>query len=362
MATVRYIIFTIFGDEIDNTLLTNRVDYPVLTDHFSIIGAGVAGLTCACELLDRGKSVTVYERASTIGEQACSWYAGGMLAPWCERESAAQAVVELGLQSTSWWQKHVSGVIQNGSLVLSPKRDLGELKRFARLTEQYSWLDSEAISELEPDLSGRFEQALLFASEAHLNPRQALSDMAQYIVERGGTIELGHEVSAEDFSDRQEIVVDCRGYAAKHALPSLRGVKGEMLILHCPEISFSRPIRLLHPRYPMYLVPREDHQFMLGATMIENSERNRISARSMLELLSVVYALHPAFGEAEVVEIGVDVRPSFNNNLPQLSRRGNVIYMNGLYRHGFLLSPAMAGQVADAATNAARFEALPLCA
>ena len=82
--------------------------------------------------------------------------------------------------------------------------------------------------------------------------------------------------------------------------------------------------------------------------MIESDERSRISARSMLELLGAAYALHPAFGEAEVVEIGIDARPAFPDNLPRLTRRGGVIHVNGLYRHGFLLSPAMARMAADA--------------
>ena len=45
--------------------------------------------------------------------------------------------------------------------------------------------------------------------------------------------------------------------------------------------------------------------------MIESSDRRRISARSMIELLNATHALHPAFGEAEIVEIGTDVRPAF---------------------------------------------------
>ncbi len=87
---------------------------------------------------------------------------------------------------------------------------------------------------------------------------------------------------------------------------------------------------------------------MVGATMIESSARSRISARSMLELLGAAYALHPAFAEAEIVETGTDARPAFPDNLPRLVRRGRVLHVNGFYRHGFLLSPAMARMAADA--------------
>ncbi len=115
-----------------------------------------------------------------------------------------------------------------------------------------------------------------------------------------------------------------------------------MLVVKTDEIAFQRPVQLLHPRHPVYVVPRGDGRFMVGATAIENEERPRITARSMLELLSAVYALHPAFGEAEIVETGADLRPTFPDNLPRIRRECRTIFINGLYRHGFLLAPALA--------------------
>jgi len=112
-------------------------------------------------------------------------------------------------------------------------------------------------------------------------------------------------------------------------------------------VSLTRPIRLLHPRIPLYVVPRGDGVFMLGATMIESSASAHVTARSLLELLSAAYALNPAFGEAEVLEIGVDTRPAFPDNLPRIRRDGELVRVNGLYRHGFLLSPAVGRMVAE---------------
>ena len=108
-----------------------------------------------------------------------------------------------------------------------------------------------------------------------------------------------------------------------------------MVVLHAPDVVLQRPVRLLHPRFPLYIVPRGDGVYMLGATQIEASERSRATVRSVLELLTAAYALHPAFGEAELIEIGVDARPAFPDNLPRIRRRGETIYMNGLFRHGF---------------------------
>ena len=44
--------------------------------------------------------------------------------------------------------------------------------------------------------------------------------------------------------------------------------------------------------------------------------------------------------------VGVDLRPAFPDNLPRIRRLGRTIYANGLYRHGFLLAPAMATRAA----------------
>jgi glycine oxidase len=142
------------------------------------------------------------------------------------------------------------------------------------------------------------------------------------------------------------MIADCRGYAAADVLPDLRGVKGEMLILRCPAVTLRRPVRLLHPRFPLYVVPRGDGAFMLGATMLESGERHRVTARSVVELLNAAYALHPAFGEAEILEMGADARPAFPDNLPRLRARENGVAVNGLFRHGFLLSPALARRAA----------------
>ncbi len=310
-----------------------------------VIGAGVAGLTCACELADRGVAVQVFERAEGLGDHACSWFAGGMLAPWCERESAEDIVVRLGMDSAEWWSRHSSSVRRNGSLVLAPGRDRRELSRFSRLTDHHDQIDADGIAGLEPDLAGRFNTGLFFSGESHLEPRRALADLVAYLRDRGIEIAFGREI--EPGAHRADWVIDCRGYGAQDALPALRGVKGEMLVLRSPEITLSRPVRFLHPRIPLYIVPWADQRFMVGATMIENDQRSRISARSVLELLSAAYAVHPLFSEAEVVEMGVDVRPAFNDNVPKVTVHGRTVCVNGLFRHGFLLGPAMARQAAD---------------
>lgn len=314
-----------------------------------IIGAGVMGLCVATELTTRGVAVTLQDTAPQPGPQACSWWAGGMLAPFCEGESAEEPVVRLGQEAADWWAGQGVPVQRNGSLVIALDRDRREIDRFARRTHAHELLTADQIATLEPQLAGRFQRALHFASEAHLAPRQALGILSEALRAKGITVQ-------PDAPKTKTRTIDCRGLSAKDALPDLRGVKGEMVVLHAPEVTLHRPIRLLHPRHPLYVVPRGDGVFMLGATQIESGERGRPSVRSILELLSAAYALHPAFGEAELVEIGTDARPAFPDNMPRLRQRGDTLYINGLFRHGFLLAPAMARMAADLICDGTRPE------
>lgn len=317
------------------------------TPNVIVVGAGVAGLTAALELSERGLPVEVVDRGGALGDGACSWMAGGMLAPWCERASTDPAVAALGVPSIAWWLRNFPGAVQRGSLVVAQARDMPELARFADRTERFEWVDADRILALEADLGGRFRKALFFPDEAHLDPRRALPALADLLKFRGVPIRFGVDFHPVDRPDC--LIVDCRGLSARDVLQDLRGVRGEMVMVRTRELSLSRPIRVLHPRIPLYIVPRGDGVFMIGATMIESESRAGASVRSTVEMLGAAYALHPAFGEAEILEVNADLRPAFADNLPAVRRIGSrTHFVNGLFRHGFLLAPAMATRIAEA--------------
>ncbi len=250
-------------------------------------------------------------------------------------------VLTLGEGALDWWEEATPGLtVRNGTLVLAPARDKAELSHFAARTCGYRRVDEDEIAALEPDLAGRFRAGLYFAGEGHLNPRLALASLYQQLGRMGVQFHIGVPVPEEPF-DR---VVDCTGPAAVGRISHLRGVRGEMLYLATSDVSLSRPVRLLHPRIPLYIVPREPGRFMVGATMIETENAGAISARSMMEFLNAAYAVHPAFAEAYIIETGTGVRPAYPDNLAKVTEDGRTIFINGAHRHGFLLSPAMARQ------------------
>jgi glycine oxidase len=312
---------------------TPRGDSPV-----TIIGAGIAGAWQALLFAQAGHDVTLHEKSDAAMMLSTSHWAGGMLAPWCESEVSEPIISRLGLRSLDLWREALPDTPFNGSLVVAHARDRNDFERFAKLTSGHRRLDAAGLAALEPSLEGRFRDALFFAAEGHVEPRRVLPKLHEKIVAAGGTIRFDSEVEARDIDG---LVIDCRGLAAREAQPELRGVKGEMILIETDEVQLARPVRLIHPRWPLYVIPRENNLFMLGATSIE-AEDTGVSVRSALELLGAAYAVHPAFAEARIVEFGSGLRPAFPDNLPRIAIEEQRISVNGLYRHGFLIAPVLA--------------------
>jgi glycine oxidase len=310
-----------------------RGDSPV-----SIIGAGIAGAWQALLFAQAGHAVTLYERSDAAMTLSTSHWAGGMLAPWCEAEASEPVIGRLGIRSLDLWREHFPSTPFNGSLVVAHARDRADFERFAKLTTGHVRVDAQGLRELEPSLEGRFRDGLFYVDEGHVEPRRVLPELHARIAAAGGQIKFESDTDADDLDG---LVIDCRGLAAREDQPELRGVKGEMIIIETSEVELARPVRLVHPRWPLYVIPRGDNRFMLGATSIE-AEDSGVSVRSALELLGAAYAVHPAFAEARIVEFGSGLRPAYPDNLPRIAINNEKIAVNGLYRHGFLLAPALA--------------------
>jgi glycine oxidase len=184
----------------------------------------------------------------------------------------------------------------------------------------------------------------------HINPQLMMNELEKRAEDLGVNIQWSHPIdslsTAPNIGSKVfDWVIDCRGLGArsKTYLNQLRGVRGEALLVHAPEVHLSRPVRVLHPRYALYVVPRGRHRYYLGATQIESESDKKITVRSSLEILSATFALHSGFAEAQIEKSFIGLRPAFDDNLPNIrywqSRR--LISLNGLFRHGFLLAPAL---------------------
>jgi glycine oxidase len=310
----------------------------------TVAGAGVIGLWQALTLARLGHQVRVVDQHSEPLSIGASSYAGAMLAPDCEAEAAPALVRDLGRDGLALWQRVFPGVINNGSLVVAAARDQPDLMRFAKMTRGHRLLQQREVGELEADLGDRFASALYFADEAHVVTPDALQNLREDAIAAGVDFHLG--ISLDDATP-SGVLIDCRGMGARSQLPDLRGVRGERLLIRSRDVHLSRPVRLLHPRHPLYIVPWGDGRYLVGATMIESEDAGPITVRSALELLGAAYAVHPAFGEAEILEANAGVRPAFPDNVPRaMVHDDRRISVNGAYRHGFLLAPVLAQAVA----------------
>jgi glycine oxidase len=308
----------------------------------SVPGAGIAGTWQALLFTQAGCAVALYERGDASMAQATSYRAGGMLSPFCEAETAEPVITRLGLRSLDVWRAVMPQTPFNGSLVVAHARDRADFERFCKLTTGHARLDADAIAEQEPNLAGRFREALFFRQEGHVDPRQVLPGLHDMLRAAGAALRFGEAIEPCNLDDLDGLVIDCRGLAARaDTCPALRGVKGEIIIVETRDVNLTRPVRLIHPRWSLYIVPRENHRYLIGATSIE-CEDARVSVRSALELLTAAYTVHPAFGEARIVELGAALRPAFPDHRPRITIGDNRITVNGLYRHGFLLAPALA--------------------
>ncbi|RYZ57121.1 MAG: glycine oxidase ThiO [Proteobacteria bacterium] len=331
-----------------------------MSKHAAIVGAGIMGLLTARELISLGWRVTVYEKYTEMEyRKSTSFAAGGMLAPFSELESADELIFKLGLSSIDLWKEICDELPSpiffksNGTLFLSHQRDKPHFDNATRRIFQHV-KESEAawvkVRDLEPELGDSFEQGLFLPNEGHIDNRQLIPLLASKLEADGVRILYGetvmdlrpYVVETAKGSLLYDIVIDCRGIGAVEDTADLRGVRGEAFLIHAPEVKIQRPVRLMHPRYAVYIVPRANDHYYIGATSIESASEAPVTIRSSLELLSAAYSVHKGFGEASIVEVLHGIRPAFKNNAPKISFEAGLVAINGLYRHGFLLSPVLA--------------------
>ncbi len=333
-----------------------------------IAGAGLLGCLLAWRLLRQGRRVILHEtQAQCDGRGSAGRIAAGMIAPYSEAaRDPHEENFRKGLHSLRVWPKLLEELREDsgmevlfqaaGTLVVAHPQDHAELTAFREqlaarafvAPEAVRTLDAEELARQEPLLAEHFSHALYLPEEGCLASEELFLALQRAITALHGGQHPGEEIlevapgmlRSASAHYRCDVAVDCRGAGASH-WPGLRGVRGEALRVRAPELSLGRPVRLMHPRYCLYLAPRRDASYVIGATEIESNSTAPLSVRSALELLSALYSIHPAFAEGQILEFGVALRPSFADHLPRLEAVPGMVRANGLYRHGYLLAPTL---------------------
>lgn len=330
------------------------------------------GRLLAVALAKRGAQVELFEKGGSDGNLAAARIAAAMLAPLAESAITEDNVVRMGVHSLPRWKQLIDELAkpvffqQDGTLILWHRQDSSDAERFASHLERNCdhnqalskpiHLDSQSLAEIEPGVAERFTQGLYLPNEGQLDNRQLLEALLAELTLMKVPCHWNQAADPKQLRTHKnsfDWVIDCRGLGAKvswehagNSAKDLRGVRGEVIRLHAPEVKLRRPTRLIHPRYPIYIAPKEDDVYVVGATEIESEDLSPMSVRSALELLSAVYTVHSGFAEARILEMATQCRPTLKDNLPEISvdrkpNQAGLMMINGLYRHGFMISPAI---------------------
>lgn len=320
-----------------------------------IAGAGLLGRLLAWTLAHRGHRVQVFDPADGPqprfdGHGAAGFTAAGLLSPLAERDAAGEHLAAMGWRSLPLWRQVQQALPQrpmlklDGSLLLAHPSDLGSARR---LLDKLPGHQAEAVrpSALEPALDPRLHGWLLPGEGQVDAPAmlQALHDDAPGVQWHWGrrVQQVGAgALETDGETHRFDTVFDVRGLGAKPDLP-LRGVRGETVWLHAPGHGLTRPVRLLHPRHRVYLAPRPGDLIVVGASEIESEDRSEVSLKSAVELMAAAHSALPALAEARILRLDRNLRPALPDNEPRVDVAPGRVRINGLFRHGWLLAPAL---------------------
>lgn len=369
----------------------------------AIAGAGVLGRLLAWHLAHEGHAVSVFDpapgprppavghiapRAAAAGfssgpPYAAGFTAAGMLSPLAELDAAEPRIAQLGWRSLPLWQGIAArlaaggaeGLLRTeGSLLLAHGADRAMAQRcLARLAGHAAalpeaptpqTLDAAQQRALEPALASGL-LAWHLPGEGQILPRETLRALAEQAPgvawhwgRRVASVRPGHLLTDDGREHRADLAIDTRGLGARPELP-LRGVRGELLWLHAPGLRLTRPLRLLHPRHRVYLVPRPGERVVVGASEIESEDRSGVSLRSAVELLSAAHSVLPELAEARIEHLESNLRPALGDHLPCVQHSPGLLRLNGLFRHGWLIAPALIHDALHAAALSPLPERLP---
>lgn len=340
--------------------------------NIGIAGVGLVGRVLALNLLQRGHTVTLFDEDTAYGDKAAGMTAAGMLAVFAELESAESVIFDHGNRSIALWPDLLEQVgiadayQQEGSIITAHPQDYNELDHFidtlkskVKEAATIQLLDRDGITELEPDLE-QHSKAFFIPHEGQVDAQRFMKASSDYLLahsdvtwyQESKVLRISNGIiTVEDDQKTFDWVFDSRGLGAQEEMKDLRGVRGEVFWLEAPEVKISRPTRMLHPRYKIYIVPRPNDRYIIGATEIESEDKSPMSVRSSLELLSAVYSMHSGFAEARIVNMVTNCRPSLRDNLPKIEHSDKMTRINGLYRHGYLLAPAVVEEALNGGIN-----------
>ena len=351
-----------------------------------VVGGGVIGLGIAWRCGQRGLAVTVVDPAPGSG---ASYAAAGMLAPVTELHYGEQALLRLNLDSADRFpqfaaelvaaSKQEVGYRRSGALVaawddadLASLRDLQSFGSSLGLATEL--VTARDLRRREPALASAVAGGLYAPNDHAVDNRRLHTALLAAVNRSGGELRRERVVALEISAERvtgvrtdqeraigADTVVLAAGAwsgqladAAGVGVPPIRPVKGQTVRLRVPGPPLLRHVvRGTIKGSPVYLVPRDDGELVVGASSEEVGFDLKPRAGAVYELLRDAQSLVPLLGEAHFVEVSTSLRPGSPDNAPIIgpSSAAGLVLATGHYRNGILLTPVTADGVADLITT-----------
>jgi glycine oxidase len=343
-----------------------------------IIGGGTIGLATGFELARSGMGVTVLERDEA--GRGTSWLAAGMLAPDTEIGFEELDLYKLNRESRRRWPDFADRVEASsgmtvdyrseGTLIVADDRDSAEAlrRRFEFQQEQgleVEWVTGEEAREIEPFVAPGLSAAVHSPSDHQVDNRRLMNALRVAFEAEGGRLHEGTAVEAVlPDAERPGVrtaggtrltadrVVVAAGVWSRSieglepdARPPVRPVKGQMI-----QLRRKRPFDLTHViRGPdAYLAPKSNGRVIVGATSEEMGFDTTVTAGGLFDLLEGAWEVVPGIRDLPVDETWAGLRPASRDHAPLLgtSAAPGIIMATGHYRHGILLTPVTAEEIA----------------
>ena len=367
------------------------------TNGVVVVGGGVIGRVTAWRAAERGLAVTLVEPDSVTDPaqaRASSTVAAGMLTPATEATFGEEELMALGVRSARMYDAFVNeletaaemtvGHHRTGTLLIAFDRDdlavLTDLHALQlRLGVATERLTSRECRGLEPLLAPSVRGGVLAPEDHSVDPRRLLVALAR-AGERAGVREvagsvtevlasgpegarLGVRLADGSLLPAHQVVLAAGCWGDRIALPEpvlpvVRPVKGQLLRARVrpgePPL-LGRTVRGLVRGSPVYLVPREDGEVVVGATQEELGHDTSLTTGGLWRILRDARELVPGVGELEITETCVGLRPGSPDNEPLMgpTRVPGLHLATGHFRHGVLLAPVTGEVMAEVLTTGA---------
>jgi len=343
-----------------------------------IVGGGTIGLATGWTLARQGVPVTLLERDRA--GRGTSWLAAGMLAPDAEIGFEELALYRLSRESLRRWPAFVEALEaasgqsvdyrDEGTLIVADDRDHAEaLRRLYDFQREQGlaveWLTGAEARAIEPFVAPDLSAAVFAPSDHQVDNRRLLEALRTAFVEAGGTLHEHTPVDAVEPDAEAPAAITAGGtrFEGSHlviaagvwsreidglpdaARPSVRPVKGQMM-----ELEVQLPFDLQHVvRGPeAYLAPKSNGRLLIGATSEEMGFDTEVTAGGLYDLLEGAWEVVPGIYDLPVRDTWAGLRPASRDHAPVLGAAPapGIIYATGHYRHGVLLTPVTAQEIA----------------